>query len=133
MEQCGAVVGLKLGIVERRNEAAVPYLAADHDPGAVAESAGYVSAAEPRGLDFPTVVAKVGGRPLDAPPERLLDSHADHLETGARDFAFADAVQLRRRAQFAQIVVPPGEVEQQIADGSDAQTGTHPPQNRGPR
>src|SRR4029079_12568506 len=60
-------------------------------------------------------------RALDPPAERRLDADVPDPDPGAHERAFLDPHQLAELAHLAEIVVPARQVEEQLADGEEAQ------------
>ena len=129
MQQRRTVVDLEFRVVEGGREAAAPDLAADYDPCALSEPAGDEPASKPGCLHFACFVAEIRRCLLDPPPEGLFDAYAADLEAGARGLAVGQPGKVAGRAQFAQVVVPPGQVEQQVADRANTEPWSHSSQD----
>ena len=119
VKQRGAIVLLEFGVVEGHGPTATLDPAADHDRIPRLQATVDVTPAEPGRFGLARFVTEVGDRPLDAPPERLLDAKVADVDAGADDGAVLDAVELAQPVQLAQVLVAARQVEQQVADGTD--------------
>ena len=105
-------------ILEARQEAPPDDPAAHDDPISRAQALLDEPPPEPGRLGLAGLVAQVRGRTLDAPPERLLDTHADHLHDRRPGLVGG---QLADRGDGAEVVVAPGEGEEKVAHRTDPQ------------
>ena len=121
MQESGAIVPLELGIVEDDRPAAVLDPATDHDAIALGQPAFDEATPEPDRLRLAGFVVENGHGPLHPSAERLLDSQLPDADPRAGDLAIAGVPEGRQRAHLAEIVVAAWKVEQQVADGPDAE------------
>ena len=119
---------LELGVVEGQPAAEVLDLARDHDLGTHEQPAFDEAPSEPGGLDAPCLVLEPRDRPLGAAPEPGLDADVADRRLGRDDRAVRGEAQIADLAHLAQVVVAPGQVEQEIADGIEVELDPRPPE-----
>ena len=122
-------LGLEVRVVEGPRPAEVLELARDDHPVARMQPALDVPPPEPRRLDRAGLILEDGDGPLDATPERRLDPNVRHGDPSRDDGPVLHAEQVAELAHLAQVVVPPGQVEQQVADGGEAHPPPHAPEH----
>ena len=131
MEQLGVLRDdLELGVVERQPAAEMLDLAGHHDLGADRQPALDEAAAEPGRVDAAGVVLEPGDRALGAPPEARLDPDVADARLGRHDRAVPLPDEVAQPAHLAQVVVPPRQMEQEVADGVEVELDPGPPQRR---
>ena len=102
----------------------------DRDPLALAQPVGDESTPEPRRFGLARVVAQMDGGSLDMAAERRLDVDSTNLEPRAGRLAVRNPAELTSAAQGPQIVVSPRQVEEQVANGGNAEPRPDPPKCR---
>ena len=132
VEEGRAIVRLELGVVERHPGPEAAQLAAHDDRVAGLEATLDEAAPEPGRIDGAGRILQAGDRPLDAPPERCLDSQLGDPYAGRDRLAVGDEEQLPEPAHLAEVLVAAGEVEEQVADTLDAQPPAAARQGRCP-
>ena len=129
MEHLGVALGdLELGVVEGELAAEPLDLAGDDDRVARLQPALDVAPPEPGRLGRAGLVRQRGDGPLDPPPERGLDVDVGDPHARGRDGSLLDPGQVAESLHLAQVVVPAGQVEQQVADRVPAEPDAGPPE-----
>ena len=121
-----AAHGLEVRIVDRELAAEPLQLPGDDDLRSREEPAFDEAAAEPRRLDRAGGVLEHGDRPLDAAAERGLDADIRDLDASADDGPLLHPDELPQLAHLAQVVVPPWQVEEQLADRQEPEPPARP-------
>ncbi len=113
---------LELGVVEGQPAPEVLDLPRHDDLAADVQPPLDEAPTEPRRIDTAGVILEPRDRALDPTPETGLDPHVPDGRLGRHDRAVLFDVQIAQLAHLAQIVVSPGQVEEEIADGVEAET-----------
>ena len=74
----------------------------------------------------PGLVLELGDRPLDPAPERRLDPDVGDADPGADDGPLLDEPQVAELAHLAEVVVATRQVEEELADGQEAEPAAGP-------
>ena len=119
---------LELRVVEGQPAPEVLDLAGHDDLGADREPALDEPPPEPRRVDRARVVLEPGDGPLRPAAEPRLD--ADVADRGPRGhhFAVAGPDEIAERAHLAQVVVAPGQMEEEVADRVEVELDAGPAQ-----
>ena len=120
VEEVRGVGRLELGTLEHQVAVAVLDLARDQELVARADAAFDVAAPEPGGDGEAGAVREPGRRDLHAPPPRLLDRDVDDANLRRGHRTVIEVAGVGERPQLAQVVVPTGQVEQEVADRVDS-------------
>ena len=122
--------GLELRVVEGQPPAEMLDPARDHDLPADSQAALDEPAAEPGGVDAPGLVLQPGDRSLDPPPERRFHPYVRDPDASRHDRPVLGPHQVAEVAHLAQVVVAARQVEEQVADGVEAEPDPGPAEDR---
>ena len=127
VEHLGVTLGdLELGVVEGELAAEPLDLAGDDDRVARFQPALDVAPPEPSRLGGAGLVGQRGDGPLDPSPERGFDVDVGDAHARGRDGSLLDPGQVSESLHLAQVVVPAGQVEEQVAHRSTSPAGCRP-------
>ena len=119
---------LELGVVEGQATAEVLELPGHDHLGADVEPPFDEAAPEPGRVDRARVVLETGDRPLGPTPEARLDPDVTDRRLDGHHVAVRYEDEVAELAHLAQVVVPPRQVEEQVADGVEVEPDPGPPE-----
>ena len=119
-------LGLEIGVIEGQLPPEPLQLPGDDDAVARMEPPLDVAAPEPGRLERTGLVLEDGDRPLDATPKRWLDSDVDDADPGADDGPLLHPGEFTELPHLAEVVVASRQVEEQLADGEEAEPSAGP-------
>ena len=129
VEHLGVALGdLELGVVEGELAAEPLDLAGHDDRVARLQPALDVASPEPCGLGCAGLIGQRGDGPLDPSPERGFDVDVGDAHARRRDGSLLDPRQVSESLHLAQVVVPAGQVEEEVPDVVPAEPGPSPPE-----